>query len=287
MVDLYTLHERPDLESPVLLMSLEGWIDAGLAAATAMSQILADGDWVTVASFDSDELLDHRAHRPVLEIEQGIVRDLRWPRIEIQAGTDSKGNDVLVLVGAEPDHRWKAFSASVVDLALELGVRAVHGLGAYPAPAPHTRDARVVSTASTPELAEVIGTSAGHIEVPGGVTASIEQMAAERGIPAAGIWAQVPHYAAGMPYPAAALALLESLLPVAGLHIDSVALREEAQTTRARLDALISANPEHESMLHQLEAQSDAEPRPDDPAFYMSGEEIAAELEQFLREEGS
>ena len=73
----------------------------------------------------------------------------------------------------------------------------------------------------------------------------------------------------------------------AGLHIDSVALREEAQTTRARLDALISANPEHESMLHQLESQSDAEPRPDDPAFYMSGEEIAAELEQFLREEGS
>jgi proteasome assembly chaperone (PAC2) family protein len=285
-VAVYELLERPDLDAPLLVVSLEGWIDAGLAAATAMERILDHGDWVTVAEFDADELLDHRAHRPILHLDEGVVTEFRWPRIDLRAGTDAEGRDVLVLVGAEPDHRWRAFSDGVVELALELGVRQVHGLGAYPAPVAHTRSPRVVATASSAELANQIGTAPGRIDVPGGVSAAIEQLATERGIPAAGLWAQVPHYAAAMPYPAAALALLESLERVAGVRFDAVDLREEAQATRARLDGLIAGNPEHEAMVRQLEAQADAEPAPEDPAFYMSGDELAAELEEFLRDEG-
>ncbi|MCX7621891.1 MAG: PAC2 family protein, partial [Acidimicrobiales bacterium] len=107
---------------------------------------------------------------------------------------------------------------AVVDLALEFGVRMVAGLGASPAPVPHTRACRVVSTATSPELARAVGFVPGRIDVPAGVHAPIELRCAEAGLPAVGLWAQVPHYAAAMPYPAAAVALIEALGRIAGVR---------------------------------------------------------------------
>lgn len=291
MTELYERLSVPDLDQPVLLIALDGWIDAGLGAATARSQIEVTGQWRPVAVFDADTLLDHRARRPTMRIDDGVVAELAWPSIELLAGVDRRGADLLLLTGAEPDHQWRAFTDAVVDLALEFDVRSVHGLGAYPAPVPHTRPTRVVATAANPELAQRIGQVLGAIEVPAGIAAAIEHQASVAGIDAAGFWAQVPHYAAAMPYPAAALALLESLERVLGVDIVRGTLAADAEASRRRIDALIDGNPEHLAMLHQLESQIDREvgsglPE-SDPGFLMTGEELAAELERFLRDEGA
>ncbi|CAN5699234.1 hypothetical protein BH20ACT2_BH20ACT2_24820 [soil metagenome] len=153
MSSLYEFIERPDLESPLLVVALDGWIDAGLGAATATSTLLDQLDATTVAVFDADTLLDHRARRPMMHLVDGVNTSLTWPSIELRAAADQAGNDLLVLVGAEPDHTWQAFSRVVVDLALEFGVRMMIGLGAYPAATPHTRDTRLSITAGTAELA--------------------------------------------------------------------------------------------------------------------------------------
>lgn len=285
----FELLERPDLESPVLVIALDGWIDAGLGAATAVSALLASMETVTVAVFDSDELLDHRARRPVMHLVEGVNTGLSWPSIELRAASDGDGNDVLLLVGAEPDHSWRAFARAVVDLAMEFGARLVVGLGAYPAAVPHTRAARLAAAATTSELAERIGYVRGTIDVPAGVQAAIERRCAEVGLPAIGLWAQVPHYAAAMPYPAASLALLEGLAGVADLVVDTSALGQEANATRGRLDELIAANEEHRVMVRQLEEQADALERAEaggmNRAPLPSGDELAAELERFLREQ--
>ena len=34
MTDAYVLHERPELESPVFVVCLHGWIDVGAGGAT-------------------------------------------------------------------------------------------------------------------------------------------------------------------------------------------------------------------------------------------------------------
>ena len=287
MSELYEVHRRPDVDAPVLLVALDGWIDAGLATAAALGQLLVAGEWVPVASFDADDLLDHRSRRPTMHLVDGVVTELSWPSIELRAGTDDLGSDVLLLTGAEPDHRWRAFAAAVVDLALDLGVRQVHGLGAYPAPVPHTRATSVVATATTPEGAAQVGFVPGRIDVPGGVAAAIEARCAAVGVPASGLWAQVPHYAAAMPYPPASVALLEALQRVAGLRFPPGSLAEDATSTRARIDGLVAGNPEHEAMVRQLEEQVDAQPEPAaEETFLMSGEDLAAELEEFLRDEG-
>lgn len=291
---LYETIEEPDLESPVLVLALDGWIDAGLAAQSARGALLEVLDTVTVATFDSDELLDHRARRPTMHLVDGVLTGMTWPSIELRAATDFDGNDLLLLVGAEPDHRWHAFCADVVDLAMHFGARMVVGLGAYPAPVPHTRPTRLAAAASDESLARFT-TVHTTVDVPAGIQGAIERRAAEVGLPAIGLWAQVPHYVSAMPSPAASAALVDGLATVADLSLPSDELHRQAQTLRARLDDLVAANPEHVVMVRQLEEQWDEEhvggttssggglgagPLP-------SGDELAAEVERFLRDQGN
>lgn len=279
---LFEMIERPELDSPVMVVALDGWIDAGMAASTTVNHMMAASDLVTVATFDTDALLDHRARRPIMHLDDGRTTELVWPHLEVRAGSDADGNDVLYVVGAEPDHQWRAFARAVVDIALECDVRLVVDLGAYPAPAAHTRPIRVVATATTAELAEQVGFMPGRIEVPAGVAAAVERRCAEVGLPAVGLWAQVPHYAAALPAPAASLAHLGMLEAVAGLRFGTGDLAAEAASTIEHINALVSGNPEHEAMVAELERRAVLA----EDGFLITGDELAAEVEEFLREEG-
>jgi hypothetical protein len=285
-VPLYELQGDPQPVAPVLVMCLEGWVDAGLGAAAALAALLGQSDTEPIATFDSDALIDRRARRPVVRITDGVHEGITWPAIQERLGKDANGNDVVFLIGPEPDFKWQAFVADVVELSRSLGVRMVVGLGAFPAPVPHTRPIRLAATASAHELAAQVGFVSGTIEVPAGIQAALEQGHALADIPSIGLWARVPHYAAAMPYPAASAALVDGLALVAGLSFSSDELSAAAAITNQRVDQLIAGSDEHKEMVRQLEAQIDAaEPQPD-LANLPSGEELAAELERFLRDQG-
>lgn len=283
---LHELASRPDLDAPPLLITLEGWIDAGLAAAAAMAHLRSSTDSTLVATFDTEELIDHRARRPTMHLVDGVNTGLTWPTIELRAGRDLDGKDVLLLTGPEPDMRWRAFTDEVVQLATDLGVRIAIPLGAYPAPVPHTRAGRIATSATTEELAKRVGNVHGNLDVPAGIHASLERAFAEAGRPAVGVWAQVPHYAAGMAYPLASAQLVDAAAATAGLRLDSSALHEAGRLLRSRLDELVAANPEHVQMVRGLEASYDAEGTEAPPTLLPSGEQLASEIEQYLREGG-
>jgi hypothetical protein len=244
-------------------------------------------DPTVVARFDVDVLIDHRSRRPITHLVEGVNTGLTWPRLELRHGKDADGRDVLLLVGSEPDVRWRAFCDQVVALVADLGVHLVIGLGAFPAPVPHTRALRLASTATTPELAARLPVRA-TLDVPAGVQAAIERACADADLPAIGIWAQVPHYLVNMTYPAASAALVDGLADLAGLRLDSTPLHEAATALRTRVDELVADNPEHVEMVRSLEANHDRELGDDGPATgpLPSGDELAAEIERFLREQG-
>ena len=283
MTSLYSMVERPDLDAPVLIMVLKGWIDAGLGADGAAEVLAEQLDLHTVARFDADALLDWRARRPTMRLVDGVNTQLTWEETELSWAKDGLGHDLLLLFGNEPDHAWLAFSEQVVDLAEDLGARLVLGLGAYPTPVPHTRSPLLAASASSEELAK--GLLQNSVDVPSGVQGMIERRAALRGLPALGLWAQVPHYVSAMPYPAASLALLQGANRATGLDLPLGNLPDLAEASRRRIDELIAQNPEHTAMLEQLEAQADQQAS-DTALQATSGDEIAAELERFLREQG-
>jgi hypothetical protein len=273
--------------SPVLVIALEGWIDAGFAAASAVASLLETLETQQLATFDFADLIDQRARRPRLRIDDGVRGPIRWPEPELRTGSDRRGAGLLLLVGPEPDFRWQSFAAEVRELAVELDVRLVVGLGAFPTAVPHTRPIRLTSTASDPTLADRVGFIAGSLDVPAGIADVIGEECTRAGIPSVGLWARVPHYVAGMPYAPAALALVEGLAAVAGLDLPTSKLAEAADASRRQVDELIAQSEEHAAMVRQLEAQLDAV---EDPGLHLggrlpSGDEIAAELERFLRGE--
>jgi predicted ATP-grasp superfamily ATP-dependent carboligase len=285
---LYELIEQPDLDDPLLVLALDGWIDAGLAGATAAEVLCDQLDTISVARFSTDELVDYRARRPIAHLVDGVLRGLTWPSLELRAATDGEGNEILLLVGAEPDRLWLQFTDEVVGLALDFGARMCVGLGAYPFAAPHTRQPRVACTASTASLAEA-GFLRASLDFPGGIQAAIEQGCDGRGIPAIGLWAQIPHYVpATMPFPAGSVALIENLARVGELSLPLGDLPSRADATRARLDELVAQNPEHQAMLRQLEAAWE-QAEPSETRLGLSdlptGDELVAELEQFLRDQ--
>jgi len=291
---LYEIHSRPDLDAPVLVVALEGWIDAGLGAATAAQALVADLEPAVIATFDSDRLLDYRARRPVMHLRDGVNTALTWPGIQLHHAKDHGGKDLLLLLGHEPDALWKQFTEQSVALAVDFGTRLVVGLGAYPFAAPHTRPSRLSTTANSSDLAERLGYLRNSVDVPAGVEAAIERRCAEVGLPAVGLWAQVPHYAAAMPYPPASIALIDGLSEVGALSLKADGLRQAAAAHVSRLDELVAQSDEHREMLHQLELQADAETAesaessfaPFNASDLPTGDDLVAELERFLREQG-
>ena len=283
---LYQLHSRRSLSSPVLLLATESWVDAGLGARAAIAQILETIPTEVVATFSADELIDYRSRRPTARISDGVVAGLDWPEIQLRAGRDPAGADVLVLVGPEPDMAWHAFVRDVVELTTQLGVRLVVGVGAYPAPVPHTRPVRLTAIATVAELAAQVGVVPGSTELPAGVQTALQEGFAAAGIPAIGVWARVPHYLAAMPYPAASAALVEALTGVAGLELDTGPLRAAADAVLSQIDEIVANSEEHRELVRRLEAAFDGEvPAPADFSDLPSGDELAAELERFLRGE--
>ncbi len=289
--DMIEVHLTPELSDPVMIVAMDGWIDAGGSAATAMNSLVSSTSAELVAEFDADRLLDHRARRPVMHLVNGLITGLTWPTIELRAGADTEGNDVLLLTGAEPDFEWQNFADAVVELADDYECRMIVGLGAYPAPVAHTRDTALSVTTSSAELSDTLhGFVRGTLDVPGGIHTVIDVVANSAGIPSMGLWAQVPHYVSSMPYPASSVALLDGLDTVAGLRFDHGQLPSDARATRLRLDELVAENVQHQTMVAQLEEMMDQGLGGPDvaPTFGFdhlpSGDELAEELQEFLRE---
>jgi hypothetical protein len=289
MTTPYQVHDRPELDNPVLVVMCTGWIDAGAAAASAMELLERELAAKAVVTFDGDTFIDYRARRPTMQLRDGVNTGLVWPELRLLAGRDRAHHGVLLLAGHEPDANWHLFIDAISGLAVDFGVRQLVGLGAYPFATPHSRPSRLSITAGSAEVAAALPYLRNSVDVPAGIEAALEQRFAEMGVPAVGLWAQVPHYVANLPYPGATVALLEGLTAVAGVETDATAVRIEATAHKRRLDELVSGSDEHQNMVRQLEAAYDAEAA-QTPTMGVgplpTGDELAAELERFLRDQG-
>lgn len=291
MTEPYTLvRELPAMREPLLVVAMEGWIDASSAAQHAMEMLVKEVGATALVTFEPDLFVDFRARRPTMELREGVNTRLVWSAPVLLHGRDINEKDVLVLNGPEPDMAWNRFAGLVGDLARKFGVRRMIGLGAYPYATPHTRAVYVSCTSPSAEFVASLPYLKSSVDVPAGMEAMLEHAMHARKIPAVGLWARVPHYVSAMAYPAATAALLGGVCDVGGISIDVSDVRTQATVQRERLDQLVSGNPEHARMLSQLEATFDEELASGTTEVNFggpipSGDELAAEFERYLREQ--
>lgn len=275
---LYELEpDLPALSDPILVAAFDGWVDAGGASSGAVERLALDAH--LVARFDGDALFDYRSRRPILDVVDGVLRDLSWHELTIRHARHG-GRDILVFAGAEPDLNWRALAAEVTGLVRQLGVSQWISLGAVPAAIPHTRPVPIMATASQDGLlhGDEIRGPAGLLRVPAAALSIIELAVTASGVPAVGFFAQVPPYTASGWAPAG-VALVERLGRHLGIEIDLTEMAENAARERARYDAATAADPETREMVERLEAMAGAQEQ-----HVPTGDELAREIERFLRD---
>jgi proteasome assembly chaperone (PAC2) family protein len=280
MADLH-VSRRPALERPVMVAAFRGWNDGGQGASLAAGFLAKAWDARRFAEIDPENFFDFQATRPHVRLEEGFTRRIDWPEtVFYHARPEGMDRDAVLLLGVEPNLRWRTFSGLVVDFARELGVEMFVTLGALLADVPHTREAPVTGSATDPVLVEQLGLQASRYEGPTGIVGVVHDAFRRASIPSASLWAAVPHYVSLAPSPKAAAALCDRLAGLLGAEIDTAELDEAAEAYVQQVSEAIAADEETAAYVEELERRVDELDEADIP----SGETLAAELARFLRE---
>ena len=291
--DLYELApdalERPELRGLPLVIALDGFVDAGWARRIARTHLQSTLASELVATFDTDQLHDYRARRPVMLFVADHWETYEDPELLLQAFTDSSGQRFLLLSGPEPDVQWERFTAAVFQLVEALDIRMTIGLNAIPMGVPHTRSVGVLAHGSNPELLGDQVPWIDTVQVPASAAHLIEFRLGKLGVDTVGLAAQVPHYVANVDYPAAALALLAEVGRLGNLSIDTDALVTAATEARLAIDTQVADSVELAQLVAAVEQSYDEflagrEQARLDGMSLPTGDELGAQFEAFLAE---
>jgi proteasome assembly chaperone (PAC2) family protein len=283
-VEELRVFQRPELTHPVLVASFRGWNDGGQGATLATGYLAKLWKAARFAEIDPEQFFDFQATRPHVSLVDGVTRQIDWPDNALyQARIAGGDRDAVLLMGVEPNLRWRAFTGLVVDLARELEVELVVTLGALLADVPHTRPAPVTGSASDQKLVERLGLQPSRYEGPTGIVGVLHDACKRAGLPSASLWAAVPHYVSLAPSPRAALALCSRLADLVEQPIDVAELEEATERYSEQVSEAVAADAETAAYVEELEQRADELGESDLP----SGDTLAAELTRFLRERES
>jgi proteasome assembly chaperone (PAC2) family protein len=280
----------PQLNAPVLITAFAGWNDAAQAATSAVRYLRDAWEAPFCAEVNPEEFINFAEQRPQIAITDGLLREITWPANEcFYSRREGAEHDFVLLLGVEPNLRWRLFSDTVLEMIRRLDVSMVITLGGLLADVPHTRPVRVTGSASNVravERLEGLTLSTSRYEGPTGIVGILHDVFRREGIPAASIWANVPHYISAAANPKATVALLDRLDGLFSLALDLGELRGAAERFEAEVSEAVAGDADAAAYVRGLEERADAEePAPETPPSHPlpSGEVVIRELEEFLR----
>jgi proteasome assembly chaperone (PAC2) family protein len=268
------------LRNPVMLVALRGLFDIGGVATSALDWMLKERDFAVVADIDPDPFFDFTQERPEVFTDTDGDRQIRWPENEFTVIRYPEGaRDMVVLNGVEPHVSWVVFTQSVVEVAKGLGCTLVISLGAAAEQVPHSRVPFVVGSTTNSDLASRLGLSRPQYQGPTGVAGVLLDALDQAKIPNISLRVGVPHYLMHAQHPKSAAALLQHLQHVLGIPTDHANLQQEISRWQELHDAAVEGDPQASAYVQMLEHHHDQLVEKNMP----TGDDLAAELEEFLR----
>ena len=273
---------RPELHDPVLVAAFRGWNDGGQGASLAAGYLAKAWEAERFAEIDAEDFYDFQATRPMVTLEDGETRKLEWPENGFfHARVPGSRRDAVILIGTEPNLRWRTFAGLVLGLAQDLGVERIVTFGSLLADVPHTRPAPVTAAATDAQMVEELGLEPSRYEGPTGIVGVLLDAARKASIPSLSLWAAVPHYVSLAPSPRAALALVNRFGELLQLEIDTDELETASDEYSEQVSEAVSTDADTAAYVEELERRVDLLSEEED---LPSGDTLAAELTRFLRE---
>ena len=271
----------PELRAPILVTAFQGWFDVGGAATGALEWLSERSDSTRVAHIDPEEFCNFGEQRPTVRLQDGR-REILWPSndVHVLRPPDAQ-HDLVLVVGAEPQLRWRAFAQVIVDLATRIEAVVLVTVGAHIADTPHTRPFGVTGSTTDIGLARTWGLDRPSYEGPTGIVGVLHERFERLRVPAVSLRVAVPHYVSGAPNPKGARALLERFERVTGLPTGWAELDEAAREWEQRVNDAMNSDDDVVAYVRRLEARADARAERSVP----SSDELGAEFERFLRQQ--
>lgn len=290
-MDPLKIHSMPaTFRRPIMIVAFTGWNDAAEAATTAARYLTASFSGEKFAEIDPEEFYHFGLSRPYVRFKAGseTEREVIWPATEFSISQSGDlPRDIIVGVAPEPHLRWRTYCETILQLARTCEATLVLTLGALLAEVPHTKPVRLVGGASDPELAARLGLRPTRYEGPTGIVGVLNSMCRDREIPAASLWANVPHYISGIENPKASLALVKRVLSLLGAETDLSDLDEAGRQFDQNLREIVAQNTKIAGYITKLEAKETEEDPGAQPgqSDLPPASELVAEIEQFLRQQ--
>jgi proteasome assembly chaperone (PAC2) family protein len=271
---------EPDLNKPLLVVALKGLFDAAEGATTAIERLVRSHNATHIADIDPETFFNFQEERPIVSLDTNGERIITWPEARCYAAsTDGEGRDLVLVSGVEPHMRWRTFADTLLELAKSTGAEMVITLGAMVGMAPHTRPLGVVGSAADTAVADRLGLGRPSYQGPTGLVGVLHDRLDNEGMPVVSLRVSVPHYVPGPPNPEATRSLLARFELVTGVNTGHSELDEPALDWRRRIDAAVANDDELRDYVLQLEEQVD------ESEVLPTGDDLAAELEAFLRDQ--
>jgi predicted ATP-grasp superfamily ATP-dependent carboligase len=182
--------------------------------------------------------------------------------------------------------RWKTFCQNIIDLAEALGTQLVVTMGALLADVPHTHPVSITGLSSDAELNEKLSVKETTYEGPTGIVGVLHTACVAAGLPAASLWAAVPHYVAAAPNPKAALALVRKIESLVAITVDATDLETATEEYERQVGLAVQSDPDVQAFVERLEQAAERDTSPLGPGDLPSGDAIASEFQRFLRQQG-
>jgi proteasome assembly chaperone (PAC2) family protein len=260
-------------------MAFEGWNDAGDAASTAARHVVDRFTAVTFANIDSEPFYDFTDTRPLVRLDDG-ERNIEWPTNEFHGVViEGAERDLIVLIGLEPQLRWRTYTEQIVTLAKRFDCDLVISLGALIADVAHSRPTTIYGSTDDPELGGRLDLEPSSYEGPTGIVGVIHSAFQAAGIDSVSLWAAVPSYVPHANSPKAALALVERLAQIIGFPILGGPLVEASADYESQITELVGEDDDTRAYVENLESQYDSSMTPE------SGAALIEELENFLKDQ--
>ncbi len=202
MDELLILDEIPRSREMYMIAGWEQWADAGNISSGLPQYLIDHMDARRIGSIVSDPFYlfqfpgTHHLLRPIVTLEEGMVKDLEEPRNEFYfAGNEEKG--LIIFVGNEPHLGLKRYTRMLLDTAEATGVKRIITLGGVYGSIPYDKDRDVSCAYSLATMSqELVDYAVRFSNYEGGSTVGTYMIhaAAQRDMEALAFYGFVPAY---------------------------------------------------------------------------------------------
>ncbi|MCX7796797.1 MAG: PAC2 family protein [bacterium] len=284
------VYEKIELNKPYLVMGFYGWPNAGEVATNTLLYLIKNLPAKIYAEINPEDfyiLTTSEYARPQGAIEKGTLVAFDPPKSVLYYWKNERGNDILLLLGREPDIRWKRYSDTILDFLSRFGLKRVFTIGGEYALVPHTRDPRISVVVNNERLKEELeGLDIDFADYTGPTCIHTYLLLAckIRGIDCISLWGDAPNYIQ-MSNPKVSYFVLKRLIKLLGIELSLEDIRKEGENFEQQISKAIAQKPEAQEFLRKLEEAYD-ESRKANSTDKSEIEELIKGVEDFLRQDG-